>query len=99
MSARHQFALTLPVKQYFYCKPVKFTTNRVICPEVIFLWFSGVNGGQPVVFFNHLLPPELSVHVKDVLCENGEMRFVFGPSQYRLDRFIEDLGKDPFADE
>jgi hypothetical protein len=52
-----------------------------------------------VVNLNHLLPPELSVQVKDVLCENGEMRFLFGPSQYRLDRFIEDLGKDPFADE
>jgi len=52
-----------------------------------------------VLNLNHVLPPELSVHVKDVVCENGEMRFVFGPSQYRLDRFLEDLGKDPFADE
>jgi hypothetical protein len=39
------------------------------------------------------------LQVKDVVCENGEMRFVFGPSQYRLDRVIEEMGKDPFSDE
>ena len=39
-----------------------------------------------VVNLNGILPPELSVQVKDVVCENGEMRFVFGPSQYRLDK-------------
>ncbi len=52
-----------------------------------------------VINLNHVLPPELSVQVKDVVCENGEMRFVFGPSQYRLDRFIKELGTDPFSDE
>jgi len=52
-----------------------------------------------VVNLNGILPPELSVQVKDVVCENGEMRFVFGPSQYRLDRVIEEMGKDPFEDE
>lgn len=52
-----------------------------------------------VVNLSGVLPPELSVQVKDVVCENGEMRFVFGPSQYRLDRVIEEMGKDPFSDE
>jgi hypothetical protein len=52
-----------------------------------------------VVNLNDVLPPDLSVQVKDVVCENGEMRFVFGPSQYRLDRVIADMGKDPFEDE
>jgi len=52
-----------------------------------------------VVNLNGVLPPELSVQVRDVVCENGEMRFVFGPSQYRLDRVIEEMGKDPFEDE
>ena len=52
-----------------------------------------------VVDLNGVLPPELSVQVKDVVCENGEMRFVFGPSQYRLDKLLHDMGKDPFADD
>jgi hypothetical protein len=52
-----------------------------------------------VVDLNGILPPELSVQVKDVVCENGEMRFVFGPSQYRLDKLLADMGRDPFADE
>jgi len=52
-----------------------------------------------VVNLSGVLPPELSVQVKDVVCENGEMRFVFGPSQYRLDRVIEEMGKDPFSDD
>lgn len=52
-----------------------------------------------VVNLNDVLPPELSVQVKEVVCENGEMRFVFGPSQNRLDRVIEEMGKDPFSDE
>ena len=52
-----------------------------------------------VVDLNGVLPPELSVQVKDVVCENGEMRFVFGPSQYRLDKLLADMGRDPFADE
>ena len=41
----------------------------------------------------------LSVQVKNVVCENGEMRLVFGPSQYRLDKLLSDMGRDPFADE
>ena len=52
-----------------------------------------------VINLNSFLPPELSVHVREVACENGEMRFLFGPCQYRLDRFIEELGRDPFSDE
>jgi len=52
-----------------------------------------------VVNLSGVMPPELSVQVKDVVCENGEMRFVFGPSQYRLDRVIEEMGKDPFEDD
>jgi len=52
-----------------------------------------------VINLGPLLPLELSVHVRDVVCENGEMRFLFGPCQYRLDRFIEELGRDPFSDE
>jgi hypothetical protein len=52
-----------------------------------------------VVDLSGVLPPELSVQVKDVVCENGEMRLVFGPSQYRLDKLLADMGRDPFADE
>ena len=52
-----------------------------------------------VIDLGGVLPPELSVQVKDVVCENGEMRFVFGPSQYRLDKILQDMGRDPFADE
>jgi hypothetical protein len=52
-----------------------------------------------VINLNPFLPPELSVHVREVVCENGEMRFLFGPCQYRLDRFIEELGRDPFSEE
>jgi hypothetical protein len=52
-----------------------------------------------VVNLNGIMPPDLSVQVRDVQCESGEMRFVFGPSQYRLDRVIEEMGKDPFSDE
>ena len=52
-----------------------------------------------VINLGPLLPLELSVHVRDVVCENGEMRFLFGPCQYRLDRFIEEMGRDPFSDE
>jgi hypothetical protein len=52
-----------------------------------------------VIDLNGVLPPELSVQVKDVVCENGEMRLVFGPSQYRLDKLLHDMGRDPFADE
>ncbi len=52
-----------------------------------------------VIDLSGVLPPELSVQVKDVVCENGEMRLVFGPSQYRLDKLLADVGRDPFADE
>ena len=52
-----------------------------------------------VVDLSGVLPPELSVQVKDVVCENGEIRLVFGPSQYRLDKLLADMGRDPFADE
>jgi len=52
-----------------------------------------------VIGLGTFLPPELSVHVREVVCESGEMRFVFGPCQYRLDRFIEELGRDPFSEE
>ena len=52
-----------------------------------------------VVNLAPFLPPELSVHVREVVCENGEMRFVFGPSQYRLDKLLADVGRDPFADD
>jgi uncharacterized protein YpmS len=52
-----------------------------------------------VIDLNAFLPEDLTVNVREVLCENGEMRFVFGPSQYRLDALIEGIGKDPFEDE
>jgi RNA polymerase subunit RPABC4/transcription elongation factor Spt4 len=52
-----------------------------------------------VIDLNAFLPEDLTVNVREVLCENGEMRFVFGPSQYRLDKLIEGIGKDPFAEE
>ena len=52
-----------------------------------------------VINLARFLPPELSVHVREVVCENGEMRFLFGPCAYRLDRFIDELGRDPFSDE
>lgn len=52
-----------------------------------------------VLNLNAVLPPELSVQVRDVVCENGEMRFIFGPSQYRLDKVIAEMGRDPFEDD
>jgi hypothetical protein len=52
-----------------------------------------------VVDFNRSLPPELSVEVREVVCENGEMKLYFGPSQYRLDRIVEEMGKDPFTED
>ena len=53
---------------------------------------------QRVVVLNlsTLLPPELSLNVRDVVCENGELRLLFGPSQYRLDKLLETLDRDPF---
>jgi hypothetical protein len=52
-----------------------------------------------VLDFRHLLPPELSLEVKEVLCENGELKLFFGPSQYRLDKLLADMGKDPFTED
>jgi len=52
-----------------------------------------------VIHLGPLLPAGLSVHIREVVCENGEMRFLFGPCQYRLDRFLEELGKDPFSED
>jgi len=52
-----------------------------------------------VINLNSMLPPELTVDVEDVVCENGEVRLVFGPSRYRLDKLIEELGKDPFSED
>jgi hypothetical protein len=52
-----------------------------------------------VIHIGPLLPAGLSVHVREVVCENGEMRFLFGPCQYRLDRFLEELGRDPFSED
>ena len=43
-----------------------------------------------------VLPPELSLEVQDVRCENGEVRVSFGPSHLRLDRLVETLDRDPF---
>lgn len=51
-----------------------------------------------VIDFNALLPPDLSFEVREVVCENAELRLVFGPSQYRIDRILSDVGKDPFED-
>lgn len=52
-----------------------------------------------VINLNPVLPPELSVHVRDVVCDHGEIRFIFGRCQYRLDRIIDEMGRDPFEDE
>ncbi len=52
-----------------------------------------------VIHLGPLLPAGLSVQVREVVCENGEMRFLFGPCQYRLDKFLEELGKDPFSED
>ena len=43
-----------------------------------------------------VLPPELSLEVREVRCENGEIRVAFGPSHLRLDRLVESLDRDPF---
>lgn len=52
-----------------------------------------------VVNLNPVLPPELYIDVRDIEFENGEIKVRFGPSQYRLDRIIEEIGKDPFAED
>ena len=43
-----------------------------------------------------VLPRELSLEVREVTCENGEIRVAFGPSHLRLDRLVETLDRDPF---
>jgi hypothetical protein len=52
-----------------------------------------------VINLNRFLPEDLLVNVREVLCENGEMRFVFGPGLYRLDKLVEGIGKDPFEED
>jgi hypothetical protein len=52
-----------------------------------------------VLNLGSFLPEELSVDVREVLCENGEMRLVFGSGRYRLDRLIDDIGRNPFDEE
>jgi hypothetical protein len=49
-----------------------------------------------VLNLSRVLPPELSLEVRDVFCENGEIRVAFGPSRLRLDRLVEILDRDPF---
>ena len=49
-----------------------------------------------VINLNSVIPEELSLQVSEVICENGEVKVIFGPSQYRLDRLIEEIGSDPF---
>ena len=36
------------------------------------------------------------VSVQRGALQRGELRVVFGPSKFRLDRILEDVGKDPF---
>jgi hypothetical protein len=52
-----------------------------------------------VINLNSFLPEDLLVNIREVLCENGEMRFVFGPGLYRLDKLVDGIGKDPFEDD
>ncbi len=49
-----------------------------------------------VLNLTSLLPAELSLQVREVICDGGEIRAVFGPSHYRLDRLLEILEEDPF---
>ena len=49
-----------------------------------------------VLNLSTVLPPELSLEVREVRCENGEIRVAFGPSRLRLDRLVETLDRDPF---
>jgi hypothetical protein len=49
-----------------------------------------------VLNLSTVLPPELSLEVREVRCENGEIRLAFGPSRLRLDRLVETLDRDPF---
>lgn len=50
-----------------------------------------------VINLNSVIPQELSLQVSEVVCENGELKVIFGPSQYRLDRLIDQIGRDPFV--
>lgn len=52
-----------------------------------------------VVNLTSVLPAELSLQIRQVVCEGGEIRAYFGPSQYRLDKLIDEIGRDPFQDE
>lgn len=52
-----------------------------------------------VVNLTSMLPPELSLVIREAVFESGEIRLYFGPSHYRLDRLMEELGADPFSDE
>ncbi|MEO6325646.1 MAG: hypothetical protein ABIT01_06415 [Thermoanaerobaculia bacterium] len=52
-----------------------------------------------VINLNKVIPQELSLQVSEVICEGGEVKLVFGPSQYRLDRLINEIGTDPFDNE
>ncbi len=47
-----------------------------------------------VVNLTSVLPPDLSLQIRDVVCENGEIRAHFGPSHLRLDRLIEAIGRE-----
>jgi len=49
-----------------------------------------------VLNLSDVLPPELSLEVREVRCESGEIRVSFGPSRLRLDRLVESLERDPF---
>ncbi len=52
-----------------------------------------------VINLNAFLPRELSLYVREVICEPGELKLCFGPSHYRLDRILEEIGSDPFSDD
>lgn len=47
-----------------------------------------------VVNLGSLLPSELTLQVTRVVCENGEIRLHFGPSHYRLDRLVDEIGRE-----
>ena len=49
-----------------------------------------------VLNLSTVLPPELSLEVREVRCENGEIRIAFGPSRLRLDRLVAAMDRDPF---
>ncbi len=57
--------------------------------------------GERVVVLNltTVLPSDLSLEVRDVRCEGGEIRVAFGPSRLRLDRLVASLDADPFAND